>query len=169
MKQLFGILLLSGLFALPVQAQKYGHLNVGNLLELMPETKAADEELKNYQEELRSKGQEMANAFREEAEKFLADAQAGNLAPVVEQKKREELTKKQEEIANYEKEMERKLNEKRRELLGPIEKKVIESVEKIAKENGYTMVFNTSMFNSILFVRESDDLLPLMKAELGVE
>jgi len=169
MKRLFGLLLLCGLFALPAQAQKYAHLNVGNLLELMPETQAADEELKAYQEELTAKGQEMANAFRKEAEQFLADAQAGNLAPVVEEQKRKELTEKQQEIATYERDMEQKLSKKRMELLGPIEERVIKAVEEVAKEEGYTMVFNTSMFNSILFVRETDDLLPLVKAKLGIE
>ncbi len=147
-------------------AQKYGHLNFGNLIALMPETKAADEKLKSYQDSLVAKGQEMGKAFQEKYIAALKEVQAGTLSPMQQQKKQEELEKEQDALAQYEQEVGEKVQAKRAELLDPIVKKAELAIEEIAKANGYVMIFDTSVFNAILFVQEADDVLPLLKAKL---
>ena len=52
-----------GFFSTNTFAQKFGYLNLGNLVIQMPETKKADETLKTYQENLIKKGEDMAKAF----------------------------------------------------------------------------------------------------------
>jgi len=151
------------------QAQKYGHLNFGNLISRMPETTAADAELKTYQEQLVAKGEEMAANFQAEATKFVQAAQAGNLSPQQQQTQQQALEAKQKEIAAYEQEVIQKVQTKRAELLGPIVQKAEEAVQAIAKENGYVMVFDTSEFNAILFAKDADDLYQLVAARLGIK
>jgi outer membrane protein len=44
-----------------------------------------------------------------------------------------------------------------------------DAINEIGKEGKYTMIFDTSIFNTILFARDSDDLEPLVKGKLGIK
>ena len=53
-------------------------------------------------------------------------------------------------------------------MLKPIIEKAQKAIEEYAKENGYVMVFDTSVFNAVLFVDEGDNLMDVIKAKLGL-
>ncbi len=164
------LVVLTGLFlvASTATAQKYGHLNFGNVLTLMPETKTADETLKKYQEELVAKGEEMAKKFQESYTKALAEVREGKLSPLQQQRLQSDLEKEQQAIADYEEDISEKIQTKREELLRPIVEKADKLIEEIAKANGYVLIFDTSAFNTILFAQDADDVMPLVKAKLGI-
>lgn len=153
---------------MPSWAQKYGHLNYGNVLTLMPEVKQADAQLEVFQKELVSKGERMAVEFRGNVAKFMTEQQSGILSPKEQQTKREALEKEQVAIEAYEQEIQRQVNLKREELLKPLTDKLDKAIEAVAKANGFTLVFDTGAFNAVLFGDESIDLFPMVKKELGV-
>lgn len=166
------IVLLLSLLALTIagsSAQKYGYLNLGNLLAMMPVTKAADTELETYQKQLVAKGEEMANTFKKDYNEFLKSVQEGSLSPVQQEEGQSKLKIAQQEIQAYEQEVVQKIQTKRQELLKPIIEKVETAIKEVGKEQGYLLIFDTSIFNAVLFTRESDDLMPLVKAKLGIE
>ena len=41
-------------------------------------------------------------------------------------------------------------------------------VEQVAQENNFQLIFDTSMFNAVLFAAESEDVMPMVKAKLGI-
>lgn len=165
-------LLLPAFVALSVMVssaqEKYGHLNFGSLIAMMEETRAADSGLEAYRKQLVAKGEEMAAKFRQDYEAVIKDAQAGNLTPVQQQQKEQELGQKREEILAYEQEMGQQMETRRKELLGPIIDKAEAAVKDVANENGYVMIFDTSVFNAVLFAQDADDVMPLVKAKLGI-
>ncbi len=163
---MFFVLMLTGITGI---AQKYGHVNFGTLISLLPETKAADQALLDYQKQLVAKGEEMAKAFQGKYEVFVKDVQSGNLTPVQQQTRQEELQKEQQDIIKYEQDLQQMAQSKRDELLKPIVDKAQKAIDDLAKENGYVMIFDTSIFNSVLFAQESDDLMPALKARLGIK
>jgi outer membrane protein len=167
MKQflLLSAFLFLGASALVAQ-DKYGHLNFGNLISSLEETKAADSQLSDYQKQLVAKGEEMAKSWQEKAQKFAQKAQAGELAPAEQQKQQTALEEERGKILEYEQEVSQKVQLKRKELLEPIITKVEQAIEDVAKENGYVMIFDTSVFNAILFAEETDDVVDLVKAKL---
>lgn len=150
------------------QAQKYGHLNYGNVLTLLPEVKQADSQLEVFQKELVAKGERMAVEFRGNVAKFVTEQQSGLLSPKEQQTKREVLEKEQAALEAYEQEVERQVNLKREELLKPLTDKLDKTIEEVAKENGFTLVFDTGAFNAVLYGHDSIDLLPLVKKKLGL-
>lgn len=153
-----------------IQAQeRYGHLNFGNLISLMPETEAANSELKAYQDQLVAEGEDKAKEFQEEYAAFATDVQNGNLTPVQQQQRQQALETKQQEILAYEQEMSQKIADKRQELLGPIVQRAEETISEVAKANGFVMVFDTSIFGAVLFAKETEDVMPLVLAKLGIE
>ncbi len=158
-----------GLTTLGLQAQKYGHLNLGNAVAMMPETKAADAELAAYQTQLIAKGEAMAKKFQENYAKYVQDAQSGTFPPVQLRQRESELQKERDAILDYDEEIQELVQTKREELLKPIFDKVQNAIKELAKEHGYSMVFDSSVFNTMLFAQEQDDLMPLLKAKLGIK
>ncbi len=154
---------------LSVQAQKFGHINTGNLLVALPETKVADEKLKVFQDSLIAIGEEMAKKLEAEFLAFSKDYQEGNLTPMAAQKKQGELQQKRDQLADYEEKVMNLVADRREVLLAPILDKVQDAINQVGKEGGYTMIFDVSVYNSILFAQESDNLEALVKAKLGIK
>ncbi len=157
-----------GAVAISAQAQsKYGHMNLGNMLESMPDTKKANDLLKVFADSLAAKDEAMTKAFQEEVTKYQTDYQAGKLTPVQAQQTEAELQKKQEDIQKFEQEAQQRVAAKREELLKPILQKVEDAVKAVAAENGYLMIFDTSS-GAMLFASDSDDISALVKKKLGM-
>jgi outer membrane protein len=152
-----------------LHAQKFGHLNTGNLLIQIPETKASDLKLQALQDSLVAEGEAQAKAAQQQYIAFAKEYQAGNVPPAEAQRKQAEFEKKEQELAQLEEEIAAKLAQKRQELLGPILDQLEKAVDEVGKEGGYTMIFDTSVFNSILFAKDSDDIEPLVKAKMGIK
>ncbi len=161
---LFLLLSLSSLVSL--SAQKYGHLNFANLLSETPGTQAAEAELSAYNDELVATGKQMVEDFQTRVREV--EAQVQDLPPVRVEELRVELTGEREKIGRYEQQVGVDLERKRQELLGPLIEEVRAAVDAVAKEYGYSLVFDTSQFNSVLFAEDSDDIMPLVKAKLGL-
>lgn len=148
--------------------EKYGHLNFGSLISSMEETKAADSELDAYQKQLVGKGEEMAKQFQKDYQAVVKEAQAGNLTPAQQQQKEKELSDKRDEILAYEQDVKQKVEGKRQELLTPIIERAEAAVREVAAEQGFSMIFDTSVFNAVLFAEDADDVMPLVRAKLGI-
>lgn len=169
MKKFFLGLLALVAFALPAQAQKYGHLNFGNVMIALPATAKADTLLEELKTSLVKIGEVMSNKLKEDYINFLKEQQGGALSPLQQQEKQNALQAQQDAIAKYEEDVRQQLGKKREELLNPILEKVEKAIQEVAKEGGYTMIFDTSKFNALLFAKESEDILPQVKAKLGVK
>lgn len=151
------------------QAQKFGHVNVGNLLVLLPETKAADAKLKVFQDSLVAIGEAKAKKLEEEFNAFATEYRQGTITPSVAQQKQAEFQKREGELGAMEEAIVNEVGKKREELISPILEKVQKAIDQIGKDGGYTMIFDTSVFNTILFTQSADDIEPLLKARLGIQ
>lgn len=157
-----------GAAAISAQAQsKYGHMNLGNMLESMPDTKKANSQLKVFADSLGVKDSLMTKAFQDDVAKYQTDYQAGKLTPVQAQQIESELQQKQEAIQKFEQQAQQLVAAKREELLKPILQKVEDAVKSVASENGYLMIFDTSS-GAMLFANDSDDITALVKKKLGM-
>jgi len=166
---LFTLCLLTTTISFTYAQEQYGHLNFGNLVASMPETEAADQELKAYREQLIKEGEQMAEAFQEKYGAFVSAVQAGELSPVQQQERQKALQAEQQKIVQFEEQVVQKVQNKRQELMEPIIAKAEQAINEVAEENGYVMIFDTSAFNAVLFAEDSDDVMPLVKAKLGLQ
>ena len=161
---LIACLILSGL---SIQAQKFGYLNSAQLLAELPEVKAADSELETYQKQLMSSGESMVKKLETKYQEYSKQAQSGLLSQVEMQKKEQELAGEQKNIQEYEVEVQNKILAKREELYKPILDKVKVALETIGKDQGYTMIFDSSA-GTILHANDSENVMGLVKAKLGI-
>ena len=158
---------LSMVTSLTAQAQKYAHVNSGNLLEMLPEVKNADAQLIKLQEKLVTERDQRVAAFQEKYQKEMQAFNSGDLSPKEQQEQEAALRKEQEEISKFEQGLQNQVVQKRQELLGPILEKVDEAIQAVAKEKGYTMVFDTAQ-GGLLFAADTEDISALVKAKLGL-
>jgi outer membrane protein len=161
------LILLAGLLlSLPAPAQDYGHLNFANLLADMPGTKAAETDLEAYNQQLVRKGEQIVADLQNRVREV--EAQVDDLAPRRLEELRAELTEQRDAIGQYERQMGVDIEKKRQELLGPLIQQARAAVTAVAEELGLTMVFDTSLFNSVLYARDSEDLMDEVRAKLGM-
>ncbi len=148
-------------------SQKYGHVNFGNLLSAMPEVKTAEAELQAYEKEQVAIGEDMVkklNAAFEDAQKRRDDLTPKELAAI-----EAKLQKDQVAIRQFEQQLPMKIEKKRQTLLGPIIQRAKDAVTAVAKAGSYKLVFDSSIFGTILFAGDTTDLTPEVKAKLGMQ
>lgn len=150
-------------------AQKYGHLNLGNLMELLPEVAVADSVLADFRDSLFISGQLKAKRFEEKAKAFMQKRDQGELTRLQEEEQAAALEKEQQALAQLEDTVMKQVQAKRGEYLDPILRKIDNAISAVGKENGYAMIFDTSIPNTVLFVTDGDDVQDLVLKKLGLK
>lgn len=153
--------------SLSLGAQKLGHVNSALLLSQLPDVKSANAQLETFQKQKVAKGEQLVKAFQESYQLVAADVQSGKLSPVQQQQKEAELQTKQTEIQKYEREVEEDIMKKREELFQPIIDKVNSAIRAVGEEQGYDYILDTTQ-GTLLFVKDSNDITPLVKKKLGL-
>jgi len=155
------------LLATAGNAQKFGYCNSSVLLSELPEVKAADSDLKDFQTQLTKRGQEMVKSLQDKSAELERKKEIGTIAPKDYDVQSAKLAEEEEKIKAYEQEVYTKLGQKREDLFKPILDKVNKMMQEVAIENKFTYVFDSST-QVIVYADESLDVTKLVKAKLGV-
>ena len=157
-------LIVAGLFSAEAQ-NKLGYINSNELLSIMPESSAMQEELQSYAKGLESS----LAAMQAEGEKKLTDYQQNeaSMSDLVKQDKVRELESIQQRILEFQQNAQESLAAKEQELITPILEKARNAIEDVAKEGNFTYIFDASTGN-ILYAAESENILSLVKEKLGL-
>jgi outer membrane protein len=167
-KVLFATLFVMGLSAfvgVKVQAQnKIGYISMDDLVTAMPEAKKADTVLATYRDGLAKAQQDIQAELQTRYAAYIKDS------ATMSQPKKDLETRGIQELANrlqsYGQEAQQQMSLKQQEVYGPIQKKAMDAITEVAKENGYGYVITKE---NLLVSPPSDDLLPLVKKKLGIK
>lgn len=166
-KTLFILLLVSmittGTFA---QKQKYGYINSDELMKVMPGADTAIAKYQQYAQSLDTILMTMQQELNTKYENFSANQ--SKMSDLIKQTKTKELQELQDRIKSFQTSAQEDLQKKQSELLQPIIDKAKNAIEKVAKANGYTLIID-SRAGTLLYSAPSEDLLPLVKKELGIK
>lgn len=149
------------------QPTKIGHLNSGNLLNLMPEAKIANTTLDNFQKDLVAKGDTMVASFRADYEKYMKESSDGVLTAIETKQREAGLQQQQKELQDYQESMKTIMLQKRESLLKPILEKVDLAIQTFGKEEGYLMIFDEST-GAMMYSLPSQDVTEQIKKKLGI-
>ncbi|MCB0754976.1 MAG: OmpH family outer membrane protein [Flavobacteriales bacterium] len=153
-------------FTFPALAQqKFGHIDSGALLELMPEKKKAETELEAFAKEFQTALEDMAKEYEGKVQTFQAE-EKGMVATVRNTKMRE-IADLERRIQEFQQQAQEEIANKEQEVLTPIIDKARKAIDEIAKEKGYTYVFDSSL-GVLLYADDSEDILADVKAKLGL-
>jgi outer membrane protein len=148
------------------QNLKFGHINSTQLLSLMPETKAADTTLQKFGTSLESQLKTMTNEYQSKVADFRASE--ATMSEPIKEAKAKEINDLEQRIQDFQESAQQSIQKKKEEVYTPIIKKAEDAIKGIAKEKSYSYIFDTSV-GMVLFAQESDDIMPLVKAKLGLK
>ena len=147
------------------QAQiKIGYVSADEIIVAMPEAAKVDTQLNQYQQALYLNAQEQQTAFNDAVAKFYKDSLT--MTASVKEVKRSELQKQVSELSGAEQRIQQQFEQKRQELSLPIQRKLQQAIQDVAKENGYTYVFPRE---ALLVAPPGDDIAALVKKKLGIK
>jgi len=146
---------------------KVGHINLGELVSVMPEAKKANAEIDTMQAQLVREIDRKSNEFRIKYDQYKADMSKGTLLPSIQKSREEELNNLQQDLQGFQQRAQDDLDKRRMELYQPIIKKAQDAVNVVAKEKGYTYVLDSSA-GTVLFSNEADDLMSAVKTKLNI-
>jgi len=144
---------------------KFGHIDSQALLEAMPEKAAADKKLEEFAATLEKQLGAMSSEWESKVQDYRANEAV--MSDIIAQTKAEEIQNLEQRIQAFQQNAQQRLAKEQASVYQPILDKATASIEKVAEENGFTYVFDTSS-GSLLYQPESDDILPLVKADLGI-
>jgi outer membrane protein len=153
--------------AITLQAQKFGHITAEQLLVAMPEYDSAQAEV----EELRSHYTLEIERIQVEINKKIEEFQQGEatMSDLIKEAKASEVQELQARLQNYSQTAQQDLQQQGQIVMQPVMEKARKAIEEVAKENGLLYVFDMTSGNPIYASEESLDMLPLVKAKLGLQ
>lgn len=149
-----------------VKAQaKIGYISLQELIPTMPEYRKADTALNDYQSAL---GQNFEDLKREyyEQDSLLSSKDTTKYTKAQLELKRKNMGEILIKLQGWQQQAQQLYQQKQQDLIAPIQKKAVETVQAVAKENGYAYVLNKE---ALLASPAADDLLPLVKKKLGLK
>ena len=82
--------------------------------------------------------------------------------------KEKELSDLGQRIQDFQQTAQESIQKKKEEIYGPILKKAEDAIKEIAKEKSYSYIFDTSL-GTVIYAQDSDNILALVKAKLGLK
>ncbi len=165
MKKNIFIILLSFITLFLNAQNKFGYIDSQELLILMPERDAAEKEVQEFAKTLESQLSSMTAEYQQRVEDYQKNE--STYTDLVKQDKIAEITGLEQRIQTFQQNAQQSLQIKEQELLEPILTKARNAIEEVAQEGNYTYIFDKSI-GSILYAKESENVLPLVKKKLGL-
>lgn len=163
-------LILSALFASMVtfgaQAQKYGYINSGEILDAMPEVKAVNTQLDSFGKTMRDEIKLKSDKLQDDSKKFSTRSGTGNIPQAEYDKEVARLEAAQKEISNLESELNKAMDAKQQELMKPVYDKLNGAVRQVAVEKGASGVFFSDVF---AYADDTINFTAAVKAKLGLK
>ncbi|MDX2361286.1 MAG: OmpH family outer membrane protein [Crocinitomicaceae bacterium] len=147
------------------QAQRVAHINTNELLDLMPEKLAAQNELTIIRVELERHLQSMEIKFQE-AYTEIAEHSEG-WSPVVIKMKEDQIIQMQHAIEEFQVSAQQELERREVELFEPIIAKAKAAINAVASKEGYDYIIDSSI-GSLLVMPNNRDIIDLVQNELGI-
>lgn len=148
-----------------VNAQnKIGYISTQELVSIMPETAKADSNLQQYRTALIQNAQEKQSSLESAIEKFNKDSASMSIS--VKDVKRGELQKMLNDLQAEDQRIQQQLQQRQQELITPINRKAFDAVQAVAKENGYSYIFEK---DALLVAPPGDDVLQLVAKKMNIK
>ncbi len=170
MKRTLGLLLITVMVSVSstfAQNYKFGHINSSELLSIMPDRDSAMLELQNYSQMLQQEIEALQIEYQNKVAAYQEKEQT--YSDLVRESKLKEIQEMQGRMQEFQMTAQQDYQQKEAELFQPIMDEAQNAIEKVAKANGFTYVFDLSAGGLVYFSEESVDILPLVKKELGIE
>ncbi len=145
---------------------KLGYIDSNELLEMMPGKDSIQNALQTYSKSLETQLQTMYGEYQTKVQDYQTNR--NTMSDIIRQTKEKELADLETRIQTFQEQADADLQKKQVDLLQPLLDKAKNAIEAVARENGYTYIFDVGT-GAFLFYEKGDNILPLVKAKLGLK
>ncbi len=153
--------------AFVLHAQKFGHVTSELLLQAMPEYDSAQANVEELREHYSLEIEGIQVEINKKIEAF--NKNEATMSNLIKEAKASEIQELQMRLQNYSQTAQQDLQRQSMVMIQPVMDKARKAIEEVAKEKGLIYVFDLSQGNPIYTSPESLDMLPLVKAKLGLK
>ena len=164
-KLLLGAVMALGVMSVSAQT-KIGYINTDELMASMPESAKIQADLTEFQNSLQQQGITLQKDADAQRDKYFADS--AKMTPSMKEIKRNELVKLYSRLQNYDQEAQEEAQKYVQGKVAPVRTKAMDAIKAVAKEKGYSYVIDEAS-SALLVMPPADDLLPMVKAKLGIK
>lgn len=149
---------------LVAQSLKFGTVNTAEVLAVMPERADAEKQLqdltKRYEDEFMKLQEDFQKKYQE------VQALGDSVPETIKMRRYEELQTMDQRIQSFRQVAEQDLAKKQEELFIPIQQKLMDAINAVGSENGFTYIFdaNAAYYKGV----GNEDVTPLVKTKLGI-
>lgn len=166
MRKLIIVAIIAMIAPMSAMAQKFGHFNSTELVQIMPEYKAAQSELENLAQQYEADLKRMQDELQKKGEDF--EREQANLLDNVRQRRQQELqdlyTRMQQSVQDNQQAFQRAQQEK----MQGISDKVTAAVKQVGEAGGFVYIMDVSMGIPYISNSLSTDVTPEIKKALGL-
>ena len=152
---------------LTVLAQKFGHVNAQEIIQVMPEYTKAKTEIDALQQQYEADLKSMQEEFTKKVKDYEANAQT--LPENIKQRREQELTEMQQKIRQSFQDNQQALSKASQEKMQAITMKVVDAIKAVGQEGGYVYVMDTNSGVPYISTTLSTDVTAQVKAKLGLK
>ena len=152
---------------LTVLAQKFGHVNAQEIIQVMPEYTKAKTEIDALQQQYEADLKSMQEEFTKKVKDYEANAQT--LPENIKQRREQELTEMQQKIQQSFQDNQQALSKASQEKMQAITMKVVDAIKAVRQEGGYVYVMDTNSGVPYISTTLSTDVTAQVKAKLGLK
>lgn len=146
---------------------KIGHVNVVEIVSLLPESDSAQlllekdtKEFENMLEEMQVELNNLVNDY---------ETNQGNYSDLIRKTKESEIMGMREKIFNFQQNANQQLQQRNYELLQPIYEKVQKAINNVATQGGFTYILDISKGSVVFVSADSQNINSLVLEDLGVK
>lgn len=164
-KKLIAMLFLMAPLAL--FAQKFGHLNSADIIQVMPEYTAAQTELQKLEKQYSDELKMMETELSKKSEEY--EAQKATLPANIQQRREQELQELYGRMQQYYQQSQQELAQASQEKMAALTEKITKAIKEVGVAGGYLYIFDVA--SGIPYISEtlSTDVTAQVKAKLGIK
>ena len=133
-----------------VNAQNFGHINMSELIESMPERKTAEEEYNKFVKSLEEQMTVLQDETTAKFSEYQTLMQGGSVSDIIRQSKEDELNELNQRVQSFRNSATQQIQKKEKEIMIPLIEKAKETVVAVGEDQGLIYVFDISA-QSILY------------------
>ena len=161
------LLLLFVVAPLSAMAQKFGHVNAQDIIQVMPEYTKAKGEIDALQQQYEADLKSMQDEFTKKVKDY--ETNAKTLPENIRQRREPELTEMQQKIQQSYQDNQQALGRASQEKMQAITTKVIDAIKAVGQEGGYVYIMDIAGGVPYISTTLSTDVTAQVKAKLGLK
>lgn len=148
-------------------AQKFGHLNSADIIQVMPEYKTAQTEIQNLEKQISNELQMMESELAKKSDAY--EKEKATLPANIAQRREAELQDLYGRMQQYYQESQQQLAQASQEKMNVLVEKITKAIKEVGVAGGYLYIFDTS--SGIPYISEtlSTDVTAAVKTKLGIQ